>query len=416
MIKVPNIRDELLNHYDENVMFRRLAYCTIIALLSFACLYYFIDVKELSIVNGTSAILIGIILNSQKLFKKFYIRSSTIIGVCYFTLILICHFLGGFNSTTMYWFLLIIVTSAVFLTKKSTLVWALLCLSTPLQLLLLEESNLLPPPKTLTEFQYTILHQLSFYGVISFFAYFSYLYIEINQRIIRGLISKNSEVNTMMRILEHDISNPLMVAKYNARKVSQQNTSKELDIRIEKTNNSIQVMCEILESVRMLNKIHKEEYLLETAPCSLLESTKKSLILFEHQIKVKSLQIDINIDESHFVLAEREVLENQVISNVLSNAIKFTAPNKSVSINSKVAGNKIYLEIENEAEEIPEEVKARLFHQYSNFSTTGTSGERGTGFGLPIADSCMQNFGGSISLSSNQKVGKVSFILKFKRS
>ena len=64
---------------------------------------------------------------------------------------------------------------------------------------------------------------------------------------------------------------------------------------------------------------------------------------------------------------------------------------------------------------IPKEIMPHLFDFSSSTSRSGTAGETGTGFGLPLAKMFIDKFDGEITVKSDGYSG-TTFILKFKIS
>ena len=62
---------------------------------------------------------------------------------------------------------------------------------------------------------------------------------------------------------------------------------------------------------------------------------------------------------------------------------------------------------------MPEEILNNLFDFYIKTNRAGLRGEKGTGFGLPLTKSFMEEYGGNISVTSEVNKGS-EFILSFK--
>jgi signal transduction histidine kinase len=100
------------------------------------------------------------------------------------------------------------------------------------------------------------------------------------------------------------------------------------------------------------------------------------------------------------VLAEATSLNHNVLNNLISNAIKFSRPGSTIDISSSVSGDNILLIVQDHGIGMPKDLIANVFRTDKPTSRTGTSGEKGTGFGMPVVNSYMQRFGGSISIES----------------
>jgi signal transduction histidine kinase len=104
--------------------------------------------------------------------------------------------------------------------------------------------------------------------------------------------------------------------------------------------------------------------------------------------------------ESIFIQADKGTI-NQVISNLLNNAIKF--PNEGTLIVSVAAvriNNEIVVSISDTGAGIDSEILPRLFTKFATKSTTGT------GLGLFISKSIIESHGGKIWGKNNCPEGK----------
>ena len=119
----------------------------------------------------------------------------------------------------------------------------------------------------------------------------------------------------------------------------------------------------------------------------------------------KNIDIKVNVPESIFIEAD-ERLMTQVISNLVSNAIKFSDDGKTIRISAD-RFNKELVEfiIKDEGVGIPENYQSRIFKFEKMFSTRGTRGEKGTGLGLSLVKEIVDRHKGQIWFYSKERVG-----------
>jgi two-component system, sensor histidine kinase and response regulator len=110
----------------------------------------------------------------------------------------------------------------------------------------------------------------------------------------------------------------------------------------------------------------------------------------------KNLEIKTLISPSLHILADERLI-SQVITNIISNAIKFSDENKTIEISAEIFDNKkIEFIIKDEGIGIPENNKVKLFKIEKMFSTEGTKGEKGTGLGLSLVKEIVEKHNGDI--------------------
>jgi signal transduction histidine kinase/ActR/RegA family two-component response regulator len=97
---------------------------------------------------------------------------------------------------------------------------------------------------------------------------------------------------------------------------------------------------------------------------------------------------------------------NQVLTNLVTNALKFSHPDTEVAIRLRQQGEELILAVTDHGQGIPEAERDRLFHAFERTSVRPTGGERSTGLGLAIVQRIVAGHGGRIWVDS--QVGRGS--------
>lgn len=100
----------------------------------------------------------------------------------------------------------------------------------------------------------------------------------------------------------------------------------------------------------------------------------------------------------------------QVLTNLLSNASKFTPPGSSVHVSLEQLGDYARLTIRDEGPGISEEFQARLFQKFSQADSSDTRKKGGTGLGLSITKAIVENHNGKISYLTKEGEGTSFFV------
>ncbi|WP_281019733.1 MULTISPECIES: PAS domain-containing sensor histidine kinase [unclassified Minwuia] len=112
------------------------------------------------------------------------------------------------------------------------------------------------------------------------------------------------------------------------------------------------------------------------------------------------LRVDIAQALSEMVSDQRRV--EQILGNLISNAVKFTPPGGEVVITASKVEDTVELSVEDNGIGIPEEEQERVFE---TFRTSDRHTRRGAGLGLALVRSLMELMGGSVVLRSESGVG-----------
>lgn len=130
------------------------------------------------------------------------------------------------------------------------------------------------------------------------------------------------------------------------------------------------------------------------------------------QAQARQIKIETDIPDGFpEILADAEKT-TWVISNLISNAVRYSYDNSVIHVAAAVNNNKIEISVKDTGIGIPENYIGRVFDKY--FRVPGTQKE-GTGLGLAISREFMEAQGGSIKAESTPGEGS-KFILTFKRA
>jgi CheY-like chemotaxis protein/anti-sigma regulatory factor (Ser/Thr protein kinase) len=99
----------------------------------------------------------------------------------------------------------------------------------------------------------------------------------------------------------------------------------------------------------------------------------------------------------------------QVITNLVSNAVKFSPPQGSVQVRLLRADERVRVEVSDRGGGIPEEFRKRIFQKFSQADSSDTRQKGGTGLGLSISRAIVERMGGQIGFSSEVGVGTTFF-------
>ena len=126
--------------------------------------------------------------------------------------------------------------------------------------------------------------------------------------------------------------------------------------------------------------------------------------LFQTHASEKGVAIDLHIGESLPRIMGDEKLLDELFTNLISNAVKYTPAGGKITISfDKENQNQVHFQVSDTGIGIPEQDIPRLFTEFFRAENAKALAEEGTGLGLVIAKEILDFLGGSISVRS--KVG-----------
>jgi two-component system sensor histidine kinase/response regulator len=142
------------------------------------------------------------------------------------------------------------------------------------------------------------------------------------------------------------------------------------------------------------------------------DATARVLRQYEEAARSKELALRVVVpDEGVLIQADSAALD-QVLDNLISNAVKFSPPKRQVSVTLRRGSSHIECLIQDQGPGFTDEDKRRMFHRYARLSARPTGGEPSTGLGLSIAKKLVHAMNGELVCLSSPGKG-ATFILRF---
>lgn len=225
--------------------------------------------------------------------------------------------------------------------------------------------------------------------------------------LIEDLKEANDRMQRFVGIVSHDLRNPLgnitTVTDF-LRDSENLNEQKELlDILDNCGKSALNLVHDLLDISALLSGKIK----INLKPNDIHQLIQETVKGVEYLSGKKMIDININ-SSSHMVNCDEKRII-QVINNLLSNAIKFTPEGKSITIETSIENKRIKVQVIDEGVGIDEENIEKLFSKEEKTSTSGTHGETGTGFGLPLSQELIYAHGSKIQVESKLGNGSLFY-------
>jgi two-component system, OmpR family, sensor kinase len=144
---------------------------------------------------------------------------------------------------------------------------------------------------------------------------------------------------------------------------------------------------------------------LNRQPTDLTELVRRSVTLNGHLAARKKIAVELApFSGIPTVPVDARKME-QVLNNLIGNAVKFSHPDTVVQVRLTRAGGLITVAVQDHGQGIPAAEVDKLFKPFSKTSVRSTAGERSTGLGLAIVRSIVEGHGGRLSLESTVGLG-----------
>jgi len=162
-------------------------------------------------------------------------------------------------------------------------------------------------------------------------------------------------------------------------------------------------LTKLTESILSLDSI--ESVKLNKTSFDINEMIRNTASSFEVQCNSKNITIElIFINVSQYVFADFGKIE-QVLYNLIDNAIKFSSQNSSITIQTSIKKEKIFVSVKDTGIGIAKNEQSKVFDRFYKSDLSRGKDKKGTGLGLAIVKEILQTHGENIDVISTVGIG-----------
>ena len=312
------------------------------------------------------------------------------------------HFMGGFYFNKLYWLGMNPLIAGLMTGKKGIIRWGIISLIIASGCLVLQKSGY-HSDKQISENGIFLSEAMLVIGLLLMTSTIIWVYEELRKQTEIFLQIQNKKIDDLFRVLFHDLANPIGRISIGLT-IAKRDLPKDTLIRgIEIAKDAADSMMQITHNVRKMYHLSKGNGDIDLTYTPLRDSLDYIQRVFSSELEKKKINILYSIEDikSLQLLVEPISFNNQVLGNIISNAIKFSPQKGTIYISTTLLPIGVFkIEIKDQGIGIPSELLSHLFDINKKTSRLGTNGEQGTGFGLHIVKSFIEIYGGNIEVES----------------
>lgn len=216
--------------------------------------------------------------------------------------------------------------------------------------------------------------------------------------------------NEMLSICAHDLKSPtssilsfIDILKSNQHRLGEQEVSKVYD-RMERAGRH---MWNLVNDLLDTHQIETGKVKLEKQPLLLSQLAREVCNHVEAKANSKEISLSVDVKPAELKVSLDIQKGIQIITNLVSNALKFTPRGGNIQLRVFTEGQRTALEVQDSGQGIPADELDKIFQKFKQTSTRATEGEKGSGLGLSIVQQLVELHDGEISVRSKLNQGTI---------
>jgi PAS domain S-box-containing protein len=223
----------------------------------------------------------------------------------------------------------------------------------------------------------------------------------------KELKSLNDSKDKFFSIIAHDLKSPFqsILGFYNILKEDFDSLSKEeIEYIIKNMGEGTKNLYALIENLLEWSRVQLGKIDLVKENFNLSELIKSVINLLKGNAIKKYIKIETTFEDNIFVYADIKMI-NSVLTNLLSNSLKFTNKGGRIIISAIEEKRQVKITLEDTGIGMDKKTLADLFRIDKNISRRGTENEKGTGLGLLLCKEFIERNNGKLKVKSKVNLG-----------
>jgi signal transduction histidine kinase/CHASE2 domain-containing sensor protein len=231
-------------------------------------------------------------------------------------------------------------------------------------------------------------------------------------------VSILTEMNEMKRhmllMVSHDLRNPLTSILMQFHQMKRLIKDAAILKTVDAAEAAAKTMQHILTDVVDLEQVRTVSF--PSSKLNLEEITRTILERYRPDADLKQHTLQLMVEKPNPCIIGNDGQIRQMMANLVSNAIKYTLTNGTITVALKAGANDhIRIEVKDTGVGIPKSAQSQIFTEFYRAKSRATSEVPGTGLGLSLVKTIVKKYGGRIWFESEEGIG-TTFYVEFPRA
>ena len=199
----------------------------------------------------------------------------------------------------------------------------------------------------------------------------------------------------------HELKTPLTIIDANTEVMEMESGESQWT---KSTRKQIQRLSGLVQQLVTLSRLDEEKGLEEKCEFNLSEAVSECVQPYESLAQTREKNLTLNIEEDITYTGDERSIR-QLAGILMDNAVKYSSENGNITLTLKKKGKKIFLEVYNDAGDLPQGKLDVLFERFYRLDSSRNSGTGGSGIGLSVAKAIVRAHKGKITAENKNGRG-----------
>jgi signal transduction histidine kinase len=223
----------------------------------------------------------------------------------------------------------------------------------------------------------------------------------------------NQEKNEFLGIAAHDLKNPLqqiIMASGTIARYYDRMSDNDIQQQVHNMGVVAHRITEIVTNLLDVNAIERGGMTFTSRNFDILPIVQNVIQSYTASAKEKNITLHLHAGRSSNLVFADEQATQQVLDNLISNAVKYSPHGKNIVVRLKSSTEVVRVEIHDEGPGISAEDMRKLFGKFARLSARPTGGEHSTGLGLSIVKKIVEAMNGRVWCESELGKGAMFIV------
>ncbi|MCW0046337.1 MULTISPECIES: hybrid sensor histidine kinase/response regulator [unclassified Brevundimonas] len=219
-----------------------------------------------------------------------------------------------------------------------------------------------------------------------------------------------------LAVLGHELRNPLMALRAGLQLLEREADGSKAGVIRERMGTQVLHLSRLIEDLLDVSRIDQGKIALRLERVSLQAVLESAIDTSRPKIDAGLHALTVELPDEPAWIAGDFTRLSQVVSNLLTNAAKYTPAGGELRLSAGLEADFVQIEVEDNGVGVPPEMQERIFALYTQVPGPDTRSSEGLGIGLALVKQLVELHRGSIAVSSEGEDQGSRFTVRLPRS